>query len=333
MKTKEKTACVTGATGQICSYVCEILLEQGYKVYALKRRTSSINTQRIDHIYNNPNFKLVYGDITDSASISSFVNDVKPDLYINGAAQSHVKVSFDVPVYTMDATGTSVVIALEAIRKFSPKTRFLQFSSSEMFGATAPPQSETTIFHPRSPYAEAKVAGYHATVNYREAYGMFAVNAICFNNESPRRGETFLTRKVTLAAARIKMGLQDKLSLGNLSAARDWSHSRDTADAVYKIISAEHPDDFVVASGEGHSVQEFVEIVFGKLDLDWKKYVVVDPNLFRPSEVDNLLGDATKIRNTLGWSPKYSFMELVDEMIESDLELAKKESLLINANK
>jgi GDPmannose 4,6-dehydratase len=325
MAMKEKTVCITGISGQIGSYLAEIFLEKGFKVYGLKRRTSSINTQRIDHIFANPNLKLVYGDITDSASITNFINDIQPDYYCNAAAQSHVSVSFTIPVYTMEATGTSVLIALEALRKHSPKTKFITFSSSEMFGSTPPPQNEKTIFHPRSPYAVAKLVGYNATVNYREAYGMFACNAISFNSESPRRGETFVTKKITKAAARIKLGLQDKLYLGNLAALRDWSHAQDTANAVYTIVTADKPDDFVVASGEVHSVQEFVEIVFAKLDLDWKKYVEIDTRLFRPSEVDALCGDSSKLRNTLGWTPKFNFEDIVSEMTEYDLIQATKE--------
>lgn len=329
-----KTACITGITGQTGSYLAEILLTNGYKVYGLKRRSSSFNTARLDHIYQdlhvNDSLELVYGDMSDYSSIASLVSDVKPDLFFNLAAQSHVRVSFDIPEYTMDITGTGVMRCLEIIRKHSPKTRFLQASSSEMFGSTPPPQNESTPFHPRSPYGVAKVAGYWATINYREAYNIFASNAISFNHEGPRRGETFVTRKITRAATRIKLGLQDKLYLGNLHAKRDWSHAKDVAQAMYLIINADQPNDYVVSTGEMHSVQEFMELVFSKLELDWKKYVVIDPAYFRPTEVDALCGDSTKLRNATGWQPSYSFENLVDEMITVDLKLAEKENLGIS---
>lgn len=322
-----KTACITGITGQTGSYLAELLLQKGYQVYGLKRRSSSLNTDRIDHIYSNPNLKLVYGDLSDYSSLAGLLK-VKPDYFFNLGAQSHVKVSFDVPEYSFDVDATGVVRVLEAIRQHSPTTRFLQASSSEMFGSSPPPQKEDTIFHPRSPYAVAKVAAYHAVVNYREAFNLFASNAISFNHESPRRGETFVTRKITQAATRIKLGLQDKLYLGNLEAKRDWSHAKDVASAMIKIIEADSADDFVVASGEMHSVREFAEVVFDKLGLNWKDYVKVDPIYFRPSEVDALCGDSTKLRTTLGWKPEYTFSSLVDEMISSDLENAQKEKIL-----
>jgi GDPmannose 4,6-dehydratase len=327
------TACITGITGQTGSYLCDLLLGKGYKVYGLKRRSSSINTDRIDHVYADPHtdsskLEMVYGDLSDYSSLSSWIGDIKPDLFFNMAAQSHVRVSFDIPEYTMDITGTGVVRALEAIRKNSPQTKFLTASSSEMFGSSPPPQNELTPFHPRSPYGVAKVAGYFATINYREAYGLHSCNAISFNHESPRRGETFVTRKITLAAARIKMGLQDKLYLGNLSAQRDWSHAADVAEAMYKIILAPEAGDYVVSSGEMHSVKDFAELVFTKLDLDWGKYVEIDSRYFRPSEVDALCGDSFKLRTFLDWKPKYTFEQLVDEMIESDLSIARKEKLL-----
>lgn len=322
-----KTACITGITGQTGSYLAELLLDKGYQVYGLKRRSSSLNTERIDYIYSHPNLKLVYGDLSDYSSIVGLLKN-KPDYFFNLGAQSHVKVSFDVPEYSFDVDGTGVLRALEAIKQYSPGTRFLQASSSEMFGSSPPPQNEHTIFHPRSPYAVAKVAGYHAVVNYREAFGLFASNAISFNHESPRRGETFVTRKITQAATRIKLGLQDKLYLGNLEAKRDWSHAKDVARAMIKIVEADTPDDFVVASGEMHSVQEFAEIVFNKLQLNWKDYVEVNPIYFRPSEVDALCGDSTKIRTMLGWKPEYTFEGLVDEMISSDLTAAQKEKIL-----
>jgi GDPmannose 4,6-dehydratase len=326
------TACITGITGQTGSYLCDLLLSKGYKVYGMKRRSSSLNTERIDHVYVDPHsehkMELVFGDLTDYSSLSSWIGDIKPDLFFNMAAQSHVRVSFDIPEYTMDVTGTGVTRVLEAIRKTSSKTKFLTASSSEMFGSSPPPQNEQTVFHPRSPYGVAKVAGYFATVNYREAYGLHACNAISFNHESPRRGETFVTRKITRAATRIKLGLQDKLYLGNLSAKRDWSHAADVAEAMYKIITAPQAGDYVVASGEMHSVEEFAKMVFSKLDLDYGQYVEFDPRYLRPSEVDALCGDPFKIKTFLGWEPKYSFEGLVDEMIQFDMELAQNEKIL-----
>jgi len=330
-----QTAILTGITGQVGSYMAEILLEKGYKVYGIKRRSSSINTDRINHIFNNPNLKLEYGDTTDYASISNIVAKIKPTLFINCAAQSHVRVSFDAPIYTMEATGNSVLNCLEAIRTHSPETRFLTMSSSEMFGGIkgTEPQNELTPFHPKSPYGVAKVAGYYSVINYREAYNLFASNIIAYNNESSRRGETFLTRKVTRAATRIKLGLQDKLYLGNLEAKRDWSHSLDICDAIYRIITADKPGDYVAASGETHSVKEFVEIVFSKLDLDYSKYIEFDPIYLRKTEVDILLGDASKIKRELGWEPKYTFEQLIDEMIKSDMELALKEKIIKDHSK
>jgi GDPmannose 4,6-dehydratase len=327
-----KTACITGIAGQTGSYLCDLLLTQGYKVYGLKRRSSSLNTERIDHIYADPhisgNLQLTYGDLSDYSSLNNWIGDIKPDLFFNMGAQSHVRVSFDIPEYTMDVTGTGVIRVLEAIRKNSPQTKFLTASSSEMFGSTPPPQNELTPFHPRSPYGVAKVAGFYATINYREAYGLHACNAISFNHESPRRGETFVTRKITLAAARIKCGLQDKLYLGNLSAKRDWSHAADVADAMYKIILAPTADDYVVSSGEMHSVEEFARIVFDKVGLDYNDYVEFDARYLRASEVDALCGDSTKLKTNLGWQPKYNFDQLVNEMVEADLELARQEKVL-----
>lgn len=332
------TACITGITGQTGSYLCDLLLSKGYKVYGLKRRSSSLNTERIDHVYVDPHIdsgklEMVYGDLSDYSSLANWIGDIKPDLFFNMAAQSHVRVSFDIPEYTMDVTGTGVMRVLEAIRKNSPRTRFLTASSSEMFGSHPPPQNEQTPFHPRSPYGVAKVAGYYATVNYREAYGLHACNAISFNHESPRRGETFVTRKITRAATRIKLGLQDKLYLGNLDARRDWSHAADVADAMYKIITAPQPDDYVVASGEMYSVLEFAKMVFGILGLDYSQYIEFDAKYLRPSEVDALCGDSTKLRTQLGWSPSYSFMDLVQEMVDSDLELARREKTIKDHHK
>lgn len=330
-----KTAVISGCTGQTGSYLAEKLLADDYKVYGIKRRSSSLNTERLDHIYQDPHIdkklELVYGDLSDYSSVSSLISEIKPDLFFNLGAQSHVAVSFQIPEYTADITGTGVIRALEAIRKNSPKTRFLQASSSEMFGSEPPPQNEQTKFHPRSPYGAAKVFAFHATVNYREAYNMFACNSITFNHESPRRGETFVTKKITRAATRIKLGLQKELYLGNLEAKRDWSHAADVADGMLKIINADNPCDYVMATGEMHSVREFAELVFSKLGLDYKQYVKIDPRYLRPSEVDALCGDASKIKKELNWQPKYTFEMLVDEMIEYDLKLAEQELLIKNS--
>lgn len=323
-----KTACISGITGQTGSYLAELLLEKGYKVHGLIRRSSNFNTQRIDHIYDNPNLQLDYGDLSDANSLINFIDGAKPDLFINAAAQSHVKVSFDIPIYTFDVDATGVMRCLEALRKYSSHTRFLQCSTSELFGSQPPPQSETTPFHPRSPYGAAKIAGYWATVNYREGYNLFACNAISFNHEGARRHETFVTRKVTRAATRIKLGLQDKLALGNLESKRDWSHAKDIAKGMYLMLMSDVPDDYVISSGEMHSIQELVEMVFSKLDLDWKEYVVIDEKYFRPSEVDALCGDSTKIRKALGWEPEYNFEMIIDEMIQNDLKLAQQEKLI-----
>lgn len=323
-----KVACITGITGQTGSYLAKLLLNRNYNVIGLVRRSSNFNTQRIEDIYGHPRLKLVFGDLSDSLSISQFVADHKPELFFNLAAQSHVRVSFDIPEYTLDVTATGVIRCLEAIRIHSPTTRFLQASSSEMWGSSPPPQNEQTPFHPRSPYAVAKVAAFHAVVNYREAYDMFASNAISLNHESPLRGETFVTKKITRAATRIKMGLQDTLYLGNLSAKRDWGHAKCTARAMLSIATAYKPDDFVVSTGVQHSVQEFADLVFSKLGLDPNKYIQFDPRYLRPAEVDSLLGDSTKLRATLGWAPEYTFEQLVDEMIAYDLNLARQEKLI-----
>lgn len=327
-----KTACITGITGQTGSYLCDLLLNHNYKVYGLKRRSSSLNTERLNHVYTDPhldkNLELIYGDLSDYSSLSGLVGSIKPDLFFNMAAQSHVRVSFDIPEYTMDITGTGVIRILEAIRKNSPKTKFLTASSSEMFGSSPPPQNELTRFQPRSPYGVAKVAGYYATINYREAYGLHACNAVSFNHESSRRGETFVTRKITMAATRIKLGLQHKLYLGNLDAQRDWSHASDVAEAMFKIIQAPTADDYVIASGEMHSVREFAKIVFDKLGMDYLDYVEFDERYLRPSEVDALCGDASKLKTNLEWSPKYTFDMLIDEMIAGDLELARREKVI-----
>lgn len=323
-----KTACITGITGQTGSYLAEQLLDDGFKVYGLIRRSSTFGTERIDHIYDNPNLKLVYGDLADYSSLLSFVGDVKPDQFYNMAAQSHVRVSFDIPEYTFDVTGTGVLRCLEAIRKASPKTKFLQASTSELFGATPPPQNEDTPFHPRSPYAVAKIAGYWATINYREAYGLHASNSISFNHEGERRGETFVTRKITRAATRIRLGLQEKLTLGNLEAKRDWTHASDVARAMRMVVDLNWPDDFAIGSGEMHSVQEFLELVFSKLGLNWKEFVEFDPRFLRPSEVDALCADNSKIKKITGWEPQISFEEMVEGMIDFDMKIAEREKLL-----
>lgn len=327
----EKIACLTGITGMTGSCLAEILLNKNYKVFGLIRRSSSFNTGRINHIFNNPNLELMFGDLSDYSSIVSFINKARPELFINCGAMSHVRVSFDIPEYTMDITATGVIRCLEAIKNNSPGTRFLQCSSSEMMGSSPPPQNELTSFHPRSPYGVAKVAAFFGVVNYREAYNLFASNSISFNHEGPSRGETFVTRKITRAATRIKLGLQTKLCLGNLDAMRDWGYVGDTAEAIYKIITADKPNDYVVATGEMHSVREFLEKVFIKLDLDWKDYVEFDSRYLRPSEVDALCGDPSKIKKELGWEPKVSFDQLVDMMVEADMKLAEQEKLLLEA--
>jgi len=323
-----KSACITGISGQTGSYLAEQLLEDGFKVYGLVRRSSTFGTERINHIYDNPNLELVYGDLADYSSLLSFIGDAKPDYFYNLGAMSHVRVSFDIPEYTFDVTGTGVLRCLEAIRKSSPKTKFLQASSTELFGSTPPPHNETAPFHPRSPYGVAKLAGYWATVNYREAYGLFAVNSISTNHESARRGETFVTRKITRAATRIRLGLQEKLALGNLESKRDWVHASDVTKAMRLIMDLNWADDFVVGSGEMHSVQEFLELVFSKLGLNWKEFVEFDPRFLRPSEVDALCADPSKLKKITGWEPKISFEKMVEDMIDHDMKLAEKEKLI-----
>jgi len=328
---KQKTVCIDGISGQLGSYFAEEYLRKGFKVFGLKRRSSSFNTERIDHLMENPNLKLIYGDLSDYGSLLHFINEAKPDFYIHCAAMSHVRVSFEIPEYTMDVTGTGTVRVLEALRNASPITRFLNLASSEMVGGNPPPQNESSPHWPRSIYGVAKSASFYATKNYREAYGMFACSAINFNSESPRRGETFLPRKVTRAATRIKLGLQDKLFLGNLSAARDWQHAYDSINAMITIIEADKCDDYAIGSGEMHSVQEFVEMVFSKLELDWKQYIEIDPRLYRPTEVDSLKCDDSKFQKTFPqYVRKYSFESMVDEMIECDMKLAKRELVIKN---
>jgi GDPmannose 4,6-dehydratase len=320
-----KRALITGVTGQDGSYLAELLLHKGYEVYGLVRRSSSFNTGRLDPIYQDPHepdyrFKLVYGDLNDASSLNRILRTVRPDEIYNLGAQSHVRVSFDIPEYTGEVTGMGTVRLLEAIRESGIQPRFYQASSSELFGSSPPPQSEQTPFYPRSPYAAAKLYAYWITVNYREAYGIFACNGILFNHESPRRGETFVSRKVTRAAARIKLGLQDKLYLGNLDARRDWGFAGDYVEAMWLMLQQERPDDFVIATGETHSVRELLDVAFGHLDLDWRRHVEIDPRYFRPTEVDVLQGDASKAARLLGWRPKVSFPELVRMMVDTDLD-------------
>ena len=323
-----KTAIITGITGQDGSILSELLLNKNIEVHGIIRRSSSFNTERINHIYNHANLHLHYGDITDYTSIADLVADIKPDFFYNLSAQSHVKVSFDIPVYTSQTVAIGAMHCLEAIRKRSKKTRYYQASSSEMFGAAKPPQNEQTPFHPRSPYAIAKVYAYWATINYKESYNMFASNGILFNHESKVRGETFVTRKITRAVGRIYYGLQDVLELGNLNAKRDWGHAKDYCEGMIKILEHDEPDNFVLATGESHSVMEFMEEAFNLVGLDPYKYYKLNPKYYRPAEVDYLHGDASKARNKLNWSPKYSFKELVKEMVEHDMKLAKQEYIL-----
>jgi GDPmannose 4,6-dehydratase len=326
-----KRALITGITGQDGSFLTELLLEKGYEVYGIIRRSSSFNTDRIDHLYQDPHehgtrLRLVYGDLNDSSSLNTLIRQIRPEEIYNLGAQSHVRVSFDVPEYTGEVTGLGTVRLLEAIREAGISPKFYQASSSELYGKVVEtPQKETTPFYPRSPYACAKAYAYWITVNYRESYQMFACNGILFNHESERRGETFVSRKITRAATRIKLGLQQKLYMGNLDARRDWGYARDYVEAMWLMMQAQEPDDYVIATGETHSVREFLEEAFGYLGLDWEKYVEIDPRYFRPAEVDLLLGDPTKARTILGWEPKVDFKELVKIMVDSDMKLAERE--------
>lgn len=319
-----KRALITGISGQDGSYLAELLLEKGYEVHGIVRRSSSFNTDRIDHLYHDPHEQGVrlfthYGDLSDSVALVKLLYELQPDEIYHLGAQSHVRVSFEIPEYTFDVTGGGTVRLLEAIREAGVSPRFYQASSSEMFGSAPPPQSEETPFHPRSPYGVAKVAAYWAAVNYREAYDMFCVNGILFNHESPRRGETFVTRKITRAVARIAAGLQDKLYLGNLEAQRDWGYAPDFVEAMWLMLQADEPEDFVIATGETHTVREAVEIAFARADLDPDGHVEIDPKYYRPAEVDVLLGDATKAKQKLGWEPKVRFRELVELMVDADV--------------
>ena len=320
-----KKALITGITGQDGSYLAEFLLAKGYEVYGIIRRSSSFNTKRIDHIFKDPhtpNLKLhlIYGDLNDASSLNKVIRTVQPDEIYNLGAQSHVRVSFDIPEYTGEITGLGTVRLLEAIRESGLKPKFYQASSSEMFGKVQEiPQKETTPFYPRSPYGAAKVYSYWMTVNFREAYDLFACNGILFNHESPRRGETFVTRKITKAAARIQLGLQKELYLGNLDAKRDWGYAGDYVQAMWMTLQQEQPQDYVIATGKTHTVREVLDVAFGHLKLDWKEYVKNDPRYYRPTEVDLLIGDATKAKNELGWEPKTTFHELITMMVESDM--------------
>ncbi len=320
-----KKALVTGITGQDGSYLAELLLEKGYEVHGIIRRASTFNTGRIDHLYQDPHVMgvrlfLHYGDLGDSVNLVKLLYDLKPDEIYHLGAQSHVRVSFDIPEYTSDITGVGTVRILEAIRETGVRSRFYQASSSEMFGKVAEvPQKESTPFHPRSPYGCSKVFAYWLTVNYREAYGLHASNGILFNHESPRRGETFVTRKITRAVAAIKLGLQEKLYLGNLDARRDWGYAKEYVEAMWLMLQQEKPDDYVIATGETHSVREFLEEAFQCVGLDWQKHVQHDSKYERPSEVDLLIGDASKAKKVLGWEPKIKFKDLVKLMVEADL--------------
>jgi GDPmannose 4,6-dehydratase len=325
-----KTALITGVNGQDGSYLAEFLLAKGYEVHGVIRRSSSFNTQRVEHIYHDPHesgvrFLMHYADLSDSGSLINLIRDLRPDEIYHLGAQSHVKVSFEIPEYTADATALGTIRMLEAIRASGVQTRFYQASSSEMYGSAAPPQSEETPFHPRSPYGVSKVFAYWATVNYREAHGLFACNGILFNHESIRRGETFVTRKISRAVARIKAGLQDKLYLGNLDATRDWGYAPEYVEAMWLILQQDEPEDFVIATGEAHTVREFVELAFDRVGIDWERHVEIDPRYFRPAEVEALCGDPAKAREKLGWKAKTSFEELVALMVDGDVAVLEDE--------
>ena len=322
-----KKALVTGITGQDGSYLAELLLQKGYEVHGIIRRASSFNTGRLDPIYADPHtdkarLHLHYGDMSDASALARLVGHIQPEEVYNLAAQSHVRVSFDSPEYTTDITATGAVRLLEAIRETGIKSRFYQASSSEMFGKVAEvPQRETTPFYPRSPYGCSKVYAFWITVNYRESYGMHASNGILFNHESPRRGETFVTRKITRAVAHIKAGLQNKLYLGNLDARRDWGYAKEYVEAMWLMLQQPSPDDYVIATGETHSIREFLDLAFAHVGLDWKDYVAIDPRYYRPTEVDELIGDSNKARQRLGWEPKTKFADLTRLMVDADIAL------------
>ncbi len=326
-----KKALITGITGQDGSYLTELLLDKGYVIHGIIRRSSSFNTKRIDHLYRDLHDEdarlfLHYADLSDGGNLGALLQEINPDEIYNLGAQSHVRVSFDQPIYTVNVDALGTLRLLEGVRRFCPKARFYQASSSEMFGKVCEtPQTENTKFHPRSPYACAKVFSFHQTVNYREAYDLFACNGILFNHESPRRGETFVTRKITRAAARIKLGVLDKLYLGNLDAKRDWGYAGDYVEAMYRMLQLDRPEDFVIATGETHSVREFLDVVFEHLDLDWKKYVEIDPRYYRPTEVDLLVGDTAKAKKLLDWEPKVTFRDLAVMMTDHDLDVMQRE--------
>jgi GDPmannose 4,6-dehydratase len=330
-----KVALITGVTGQDGSYLAELLLKKGYQVHGIVRRTSSFGTGRIDHLRrgygaNATGLQLHYGDLGDATGLRRIIEQTLPDEVYNLAAQSHVRISFDQPEYTADAVGLGALRLLEAIRdhnnRHSRRVRYYQAGSSEMFGRVSEsPQRETTPFYPRSPYACAKCYAHWQTINYREAYGLFAANGILFNHESPRRGENFVTRKITRSATRIKLGLQDKLGLGNLDAKRDWGFAGDYVEAMWLMLQQEEPDDYVIATGENHSVREFLELTFARLELDWREYVELEERHLRPAEVEVLMGDADKARRVLGWTPRVRFAQLVEMMVDADLELAARE--------
>jgi GDPmannose 4,6-dehydratase len=322
-----KKALITGITGQDGSYLAELLLSKGYEVHGVIRRASTFNTRRIDHLYRDPHngekvkLYLHYGDVSVPETLLDVIYNVRPDEIYHLAAQSHVRVSFDMPEYTGDITGLGTIRILDAVRRSHSETRFYQASSSEMFGSAKPPQSETTPFEPRSPYAAAKVYAYWVTRNYREGYKLFACNGILFNHESPRRGETFVTRKITRALAAIKAGRQRYLYLGNLDSRRDWGYAPEYVEAMWMMLQQEKPDDYVIGTGEAHTVREFLDEAFGYVGLDWHDFVRIDPRYFRPTEVDYLLADASKARRELGWKPRIKFHELVRIMVDADMEL------------
>jgi GDPmannose 4,6-dehydratase len=338
--TERKKALITGITGQDGSFLSELLIEQGYEVHGIIRRSSSFNTDRINHLYQDPhlantNLFLHYGDLTDGTTLRRIIEEVQPVEIYNLGAQSHVRVSFDSPEYTVDAVGMGALRILEAVRDYQQRTgiqvRFYQAGSSEMFGKVMEiPQKETTPFYPRSPYACAKVYAHWQTVNYRESYGLFACNGILFNHESDRRGETFVTRKITMAIARILAGEQDKLYLGNLDSKRDWGYAKDYVRAMWLMLQQEKPDDYVIATNETHSIKEFLEIAFNYVNLDWQKYVVFDPRYLRPAEVDILIGDSTKARTQLGWQPSVTFEELVKLMVDHDIQARNRKNDIVH---
>lgn len=335
-----RKALLTGATGQDGSFLSELLLSKGYEVHGIVRRASTFNTERLDPIYTDPHEQdvslfLHYGDVTDGTAMRRLMEKIQPDEIYNLAAQSHVRVSFDQPEYTADVVATGTLRLLEAFRDYASRrelpVRFYQAGSSEMFGAAPPPQNEATRFYPRSPYAVSKVAAHSYAVNYREAYGLFIANGILFNHESERRGETFVTRKITRGLSRIKMGLQDRLYLGNLDARRDWGYAGDYVEAMWRMLQHDWPDDYVIATGKSFSVREFLDVAADCCNIDWSRHVDIDPRYLRPTEVDHLLGDSTKARRVLGWEPKLSFHDLVRRMMNHDLELARQEKTLLSA--